>query len=175
MPHGLRTTLLAFLAAAVVGWLLPRSLRAGIRQSMQTILRQPKLLLLLIWLVALVPMVYLTVIVRRYGANVPVLDDWAMASLIVKAHTGQLHVADIFQQQQEARTVLPNLIFILSAWHEWNVRDQMLVSLISSVLTATGIFVLLRRSQLRLLALAFCFWLLCVVIFLMALFVTSFL
>jgi hypothetical protein len=165
MPHGLRTTFLVLIAVAVVGWLLPRSLRASIRQSAEAILRRPKLLVFLIWLVALVPMVYLTVIVRQYGVNVPVLDDWAMAPLVVKAHTGQIHLADIFQQQQEARTVLPNLIFILSAWLEWNVRDQMLISVISSVLTAAGIFVLLRRSQLNLAALAICFWLIVLALF----------
>src|SRR5256714_6477283 len=165
MPHNLRTTLLVLLAAAVVGWLLPRSLRASIRQSVQAILRRPKLLLLLIWLVALVPMIYLTVVVRQYGVNVPVLDDWAMAPLIVKAHTSQLHVADIFQQQQEARTVLPNLIFIFSAPNEWNVRDQMWVSLVASWLTTAGIWVLLRRTMLNLAAIALCFWLMVLTVF----------
>ena len=167
MANGLRTSLLVLIAAGVFGWALPRHILASIVQSIQTISRRlaslaverPKLMLFLIWIVALIPMIQLTIVVRDYGVNVPIFDDWAMAPLIVKAHTGQLHVADIFQQQQEARTVLPNLIFILSAWHEWNVRDQMLVSVISCGLTAAGIFVLLRRSRLDLPALAICFWL----------------
>ena len=161
MPHGLRITLAIVLGAGVIGW----PFRAGVRRGVRFISSRPKIVVLLIWLIALIPMIYLTLIVRHYGVNVPTLDDWAMAPLIVKAHTGQLHLADIFQQQEEARTVLPNLIFILSAWHEWNVRDQMLISVISSALTAVGIFVLLRRSGLGLTALAICFWLIVLTIF----------
>ncbi|HZE12552.1 MAG TPA: hypothetical protein VE086_02235, partial [Chthoniobacterales bacterium] len=161
MPHGLRITLAIVLGAGVIGW----PFRAGVRRGVRFISSRPKIVVLLIWLIALIPMIYLTLIVRHYGVNVPTLDDWAMAPLIVKAHTGQLHFADIFQQQEEARTVLPNLIFILSAWHEWNVRDQMLISVISSALTAVGIFVLLRRSGLGLTALAICFWLIVLTIF----------
>src|SRR2546421_2061246 len=173
MAYRLRTSILVLIAAGVFGWALPRHILASIVQSIQTISRglgslaveRRKAVLLLIWIVALVPMIYLMLFVRHYGVNVPIFDDWAMAPLIVKAHTGQLHVADIFQQQQEARTVLPNLIFVLSAWHEWNVRDQMLVSIISSVLTAAGIFVLLCRSQLKLLTLTICFWLIVLALF----------
>jgi hypothetical protein len=110
-------------------------------------------------------MVRLTFQVRHYGVNVPVFDDWAMAPLIVKAHTGQLKLADVFQQQQEARTVLPNLVFILQARGEWNVRDQMALSIISCWLTAAGLFVLLRRSGLDLATLAISFWLIVLALF----------
>ncbi|MFN2623952.1 MAG: hypothetical protein ABR611_14025 [Chthoniobacterales bacterium] len=173
MAFGLRTSILALIAAGVIGWALPRRILANIIERIQTIsrriasvaMKRPRLVLVAVWVVALIPIVQLTLVVRHYGVNVPTLDDWAMAPLIVKAHTGQLHVADIFQQQQEARTALPNLIFILSAWHEWNVRDQMLISVISSVLTAAGIFVLLRRSRLNLPALAICFWLIVLALF----------
>ena len=173
MAYGLRTSLLVLIASGVLGWALPRRILADIFQRIKTMSRElaslalerRKVVLFLIWIVALIPMIYMLLVVRRYGVNVPIFDDWAMAPLAVKAHTGQLHFADLFQQQQEARTVLPNLIFILSAWHEWNVRDQMLVSIISSALTAAGIFVLLRRSRLKLAALAICFWLVVLALF----------
>jgi hypothetical protein len=147
---------------AVLGWALPRRILRNLIQRLQTVstaLRRPRILLLVIWIVALIPMVRLTFLVRHYGVNVPVYDDWAMAPLIVKAHTGQLKVAEVFQQQQEARTVLPNLVFILSAREEWNVRDQMALSIISCWLTAAGLFVLLRRSGLDWAVLAISFWL----------------
>jgi hypothetical protein len=128
--------------------------------------RQPKTWCILIWLVALVPMIHGTYLVRHYGVEVPTLDDWAMAPLIVKAHTGQLTFADIFEQQQEARTVLPKLIFILSAaLGHWDVRDQMILSVISCWLTAAGIFVLLRRSGPGPVAVAICFWLIVLSVF----------
>jgi hypothetical protein len=173
MAYGLRTSLLLLLGAGVLGWALPRRILRNFIQTLQTVsgriasavVRRPLIAVMLIWIVALVPMVHLTFLVRHYGVNVPTFDDWAMAPLIVKAHTGQLKIADIFQQQQEARTVLPNLIFILSAQSEWNVRDQMLLSVISCWLTAAGLFVLLRRSALNLAAVAICFWLMVLTLF----------
>ena len=165
MPHGLRTLLLVLLAAAIVWWLLPRRLRVVVRQSVEGISQRPKIVVFLTWMVALVPMLYLTWLVRHYGVNVPTLDDWAMAPLIVKSHTGQLGFADIFQQQQEARTALPNLIFVLMARHEWNVRDQMALSVAASWFTAAALFVLLGRSNLKPAALAICFWLMVLALF----------
>src|SRR2546423_7426634 len=173
MAYGLRSSILVLLAAGVLGWALPRHILISVIQGIQPFSRtlvslaveRPKMVLALIWIVALVPMVYMTVLVRHYGVNTPTLDDWAMAPLIVKAHTGQLRFADIFQQQQEARTFLPNLIFILSAQNEWNVRDQMLVSVVSSGLTAAGLFVLLRRAGLTMAATALCFWLIVLALF----------
>jgi hypothetical protein len=74
--------------------------------------------------------------------------------------------AEIFAQQQEARTVLPKLIFILSAaGGHWDVRDQMMLSVVCGWLTAAGIFVLLRRAGLGLGATAICFWLAVLTIF----------
>src|SRR5437588_7241732 len=92
---------------------------------------------ILIWIVALIPMLHLTYLVRHYAVEVPTLDDWEMASLIVDAHTGHLKWADIFAQQEEARTVLPKLVFILStADGHWDVRDQMFLSVACCWLTA---------------------------------------
>lgn len=139
------------------------------RSLLEQAARRRKTLWILIWLVALVPMIHVTCLVRHYGVEVPTLDDWAMAPLIVKAQTGQLTFTDIFEQQQEARTVLPKLIFVLSAARgQWDVRDQMMLSVISCWLTAAGVFLLLRRSQLSLGAVAICFWLAVLSIFSLA-------
>lgn len=121
---------------------------------------------ILIWIVALIPMLRLTNLVRQYAVEVPALDDWEMASLIVHAHTGQLTFAQIFAQQEEARTILPKLIFILSAaGGRWDVRDQMMLSVVCCWLTAAGIFILLRRSGLRTDGVALGFWLSVLAIF----------
>ncbi|HVF72202.1 MAG TPA: hypothetical protein VM940_11400 [Chthoniobacterales bacterium] len=173
MANGLRTSLLVLLAAGALGWVLPRPVLVRFLQQLQTTFarfaslarQRPKLVLFVIWMVALIPMVHFTVLLRRYAVNVPALDDWAIAPLIVKAHTGQLKLADLFQQQQEARTVLPNLIFLLTAGAEWNVRDQMLVSIGAWWLTAGALFVLLRRLGLSLLGLAVSFWLVVLTLF----------
>jgi len=128
--------------------------------------RHQKICWIVIWLVALVPMIHTSTLVRKYGVEVPTLDDWAMAELIVKAQTGQLTFADIFAQQQEGRTILPKLIFVLSAARgHWDVRDQMMISVVCCWLTVAGIFFLLRRAGLNLPAFAICFWLIAVTIF----------
>lgn len=157
MASGLRTSLLILSATGVLAWL---GLRQGTFRRLAALAdRQPKAVTFVIWLGALVPMIYLAFLVRHYGVNVPMLDDWEMAPLIVKAHTGQLAFADVFGQQQEARTVLPKLIFILSSRDVWDVRDQMMLSVVICWLTTLGIFVLLRRLGLSPAALAVCFWL----------------
>jgi hypothetical protein len=61
---------------------------------------------------------------------------------------------------------LPKLIFILSAADgRWDVRDQMMLSVICCWLTAAGIFILLRRAGLRTGAVAIGFWLAVLTIF----------
>lgn len=123
-------------------------------------------MLIVTWIVALIPMLHLTYLVRHYAVEVPTLDDWEMPALIVDAHTGHLKWTDIFAQQQEARTVVPKLIFILSAANgHWDVRNLMMLSVACCWLTAGGIFILLRRSGLGPIAVALCFWLAVLTIF----------
>ena len=105
------------------------------------------------------PAFYIGCFVARHGVEVPSMDDWEMAPLIAKAHTGELGFRDLFEQQEEARTIVPKLIFVLSAMgRHWDVRDQMMLSVVISVLAALGIYVLLRRSALSTPATAVCFW-----------------
>lgn len=174
MNHALRISLVAFLLAGVAALLSPRRIsREAWRRlvAVNTWLtaetpRSRATMLIVTWLVALVPMLHLTYLVRHYAVEVPTLDDWEMAPLIENAHTGHLKWADIFAQQQEARTVLPKLIFILSAANgHWDVRDLMMLSVACCWLTAGGIFILLRRSGLGPIALALCFWLAVLTIF----------
>jgi hypothetical protein len=174
MSHAARISLLSFLLAAIGIAVTPRRfLRKGWEKikALERWLNEDRTshrrtVFILIWIVALIPMLHLTYLVRHYAVEVPTLDDWEMAPLIADAHTGHLKWADIFAQQQEARTVLPKLIFILSAADgHWDVRDQMMLSVICCWLTAAGIFILLSRSGLGPAAIAFSFWLAVLTIF----------
>lgn len=177
MSHYLRISLATFLLAGVGALLAPRRI---LREAWRRITalgqwlgdetpRRRRTVLILIWIVALIPMLHLTYLVRHYAVEVPTLDDWEMAPLIVDAHNGHLRWADIFAQQQEARTVLPKLIFVLSAMDgRWDVRDLMMLSVACCWLTAAGLFVLLRRSGLGPAAIAVCFWLAVLTIFTLA-------
>lgn len=167
MHHHPERILLLLALLIGIGLLLTprRSVRNG-WDKVTALVRPRRNAMILIWLVALIPMVHLTSLVRLYSVEVPTLDDWEMAPLIVDAHTGNLKWADLFAQQQEARTVLPKLVFILSAAAgHWDVRDLMMLSVICCWLTAAGIFVLLRRSGLAPWAIAICFWLAVLTIF----------
>src|SRR4051812_21284895 len=108
MTHGLRIFLVASLLAGVGAWLSPRRwwraarerTAPGVRWLRAETPRSRRTVAILIWLVALIPMLHLTYLVRLYGVEVPTLDDWEMAPLIVEAHTGHFSWADIFEQQQ---------------------------------------------------------------------------
>jgi hypothetical protein len=174
MSHGLRISLVSLLTLAILSVILPRAFLRKVRSRAETLGRwlrdqaaqRRKTVLILICAVALVPMVRLTWMVRHYGVEVPTLDDWEMAELIVKAQTGHLAFADLFMQQQEGRTILPKLIFVLSAARgHWDVRDQMMISVVCCWVTAAGIFLLLRRSGLNLPAIAIGFGLIAITIF----------
>jgi len=174
MSQGLRMSLVSLLTLAILSVVLPRAFLRKVRFRAEALVRwlreeaaqRRNTVLVLICAVALIPMVHLTWLVWHYGVEVPTLDDWEMAELIVKAHTGQLTFADLFAQQQEGRTILPKVIFVWSAARgHWDVRDQMMISVVCCWLVAAGILLLLRRSSLNLAALAISFWLIAVTIF----------
>ncbi len=90
-------------------------------------------------------------LILRYAVPIPMLDDWEMVPLVTKAHTAGLTFSDFFEQQQEARTVFPKLIFIaLAAGKYWDSRAAMMFSVLICCLTALGVYRLLGRSGLSL-------------------------
>jgi hypothetical protein len=98
---------------------------------------------------AAVPVLVIILLVIRYAVAIPMLDDWEMVPLVVKAHTGGLTWNDLFEQQQEARTFFPKLIFIiLSTGKCWDGRVEMMLSVLICCLTALGIYQLTAKSGL---------------------------
>ena len=90
---------------------------------------------------------WIVFLILRYAVGIPMLDDWEMVAVVTKAHTGELTFTDLFAQQQEARTVLPKLIFIaLSYGKYWDGRAAMILSVLACCLTALGIYRILGRS-----------------------------
>jgi hypothetical protein len=87
-------------------------------------------------------------------------------SVVVKAHTSGLTWHDLFEQQQEARTVFPKLIFIaLSMGKYWDGRVEMMLSVLIGCLTAIGIFQLTAKSGLSMRAKTIAFLLMVLLIF----------
>ena len=88
-------------------------------------------------------------LVLRYAVAMPMLDDWEMMPLVTKAHAGGLTLSDLFEQQQEARTFFPKLIFIaLSFGKYWDARAAMMLSVLICCLTALGLYRLVARAKL---------------------------
>ena len=104
---------------------------------------------LLVFGAAAIPVLVIIFLVLRYAVATPMLDDWEMVPLVVKAHSGGLTWNDLFEQQQEARTFFPKLIFIvLSMGKYWDARVEMMLSILICCLTALGIYRLAARSGL---------------------------
>jgi hypothetical protein len=104
---------------------------------------------LLVFGAAAVPLLVIIFLVLRYAVAIPMLDDWEMVPLVMKAHTGGLTFSDLFQQQQEARTFFPKLAFIvLSLGKYWDGRIEMMLSVLICCLTALGIYQLAAKSGL---------------------------
>jgi hypothetical protein len=100
-------------------------------------------------IVAALPVLSILYLVLRYAIPIPLLDDWEMIPIITSAREGGLTFAQLFEQQQEARTFFPKLIFLLfSLGKHWDSRIAMVFSLLLCCLTAIGILFLLRRSGL---------------------------
>jgi len=110
--------------------------------------------------------VLIGLLILRYAVPIPMLDDWEMVPLVMKAHTGGLTFADLFAQQQESRTFLPKLIFIaLSFGKYWDARAEMLLSVLLCCLSALGLYRMLGNARLSVFAATIVFLLSVLLIF----------
>src|SRR6476620_11548249 len=80
----------------------------------------------LLFLVALVPMVFIGVIIDRYGVNVPYADEWTNLLRVEKWDTGRLTFDDLIRPHNGHRILVPRLIFLAFAeMAHGNVRGEM--------------------------------------------------
>ena len=100
-------------------------------------------------------------LIFKYGVDVPYLDQWDLAPFFEKWARGALRLSDLFAQQNEYRQFFPNIIFVaLGRLTDWNVKYEMMVSLLLACFVAFGVRRLgacthadpLRRGTLFLLA-----------------------
>ena len=135
--------------------------------TLQPRIAQSRSLIIATLLLVAFPLGFLCALVYRYWVNIPLLDDWEMAPLILKARSSGLTFADIFVQHAEARNVFPKLLFVLFAMgRRWDVRVEMAMAIIFCCITVWLLYLLLRKSLWSQLAAS-------IAIFLMALLVFS--
>jgi hypothetical protein len=100
-----------------------------------------------LFVLALVPALFLFGWINQYAVNIPFGDEWAMIPLLTKSYGHQLAFWDLYAQHNEHRIVIPKLVFIAFAHLTgWNLLDEMFFSVALCVGTSAGIYVLLRRT-----------------------------
>jgi hypothetical protein len=101
----------------------------------------------LLFAIAVLPILFTAMMINNNGVNVPYGDEWAIIPMIEKWATGQLRFADVFQQHNEHRIVLPKLVFLACAqFTHWNLRAEMFCSLAIVAATSALLFLLMRRT-----------------------------
>jgi hypothetical protein len=86
-------------------------------------------------------------LILRYGVDVPYWDQWETVFFFEKLARGSLTAADLFAQQNEYRQFFPNLLFVaLGRLTNWNVKYEMLASLLLACLVAWGVWRLGART-----------------------------
>ncbi|MCL6563482.1 MAG: hypothetical protein K6U87_10780 [Firmicutes bacterium] len=84
-------------------------------------------------LTAIVIMAYLSFI-ARYGVNVPFWDEWDQVPIVNAALHGHLNFSQLWDQHNENRMFLPNLLVVLVAlMTHWNLKIEMWFSALLSI------------------------------------------
>ncbi len=79
-------------------------------------------------------------LILRYGVDVPYWDQWDIAPFFERLARGSLSASDLFAQFNEYRQFFPNLLFVaLGRLTGWNVRVEMLASLLLACLVAFNV------------------------------------
>ncbi len=94
-----------------------------------------------------VPFAWLAGLVLKLGVNVPFWDEWAFIPDLQKSAAGRFGLADLWAQHNEHRLFFPRLIFLpVAHFTHWNLRSEMIVSLVLAAAIFVLVVALLRRT-----------------------------
>ena len=86
-------------------------------------------------------------LIMKYGVDVPYWDQWDIAPFFDKLARGSLTLGDLYAQQNEYRQLFPQLIFVgVGRLTGWNVKYEMLVSLLLACFVAFCVWSLGSRT-----------------------------
>jgi len=98
---------------------------------------------------ALVPIVFLAIMLILKSVNVPNWDEWEMVPIFMRIHAGHLFLMDFWRQHNEHRIIIPNIILVTTAYFtRWNLITENFLNLgvaiasfliILKVLKTTGV------------------------------------
>lgn len=102
----------------------------------------------LVALLIAAPVLYQVWVIYQFGTDLPYWDQWDYLPFFEKWHAGTLSFADLFAQFNEYRQFFPNLIFLaLGVISDWDVRLEMLVSMVIACAISAVIFKLGQKSS----------------------------
>ena len=89
----------------------------------------------------MLPVGFAALFIATYSVDVPYYDQWNTARLFVYLAEGSLSFTHLFEQDNEFRQFFPHLLFLaLGTITRWNVRYEMLVSLLLACLVSFNIY-----------------------------------
>jgi hypothetical protein len=89
----------------------------------------------------MLPVGFTALFIAIYSVDVPYGDQWHTAQLFVQLAEGSLSFTHLFEQHNEFRQVFPHLLFLaLGTITHWNVRYEMLVSLLLACLVSFNVY-----------------------------------
>ncbi len=96
---------------------------------------------------ALLPALYLFALVFKHGVDVPYADEFTMAPLYLKAHAGTLTASDLWVRHNEHRNFFTKVVLVgFARWADGNLRFQMFASAFLALVTAAGLWVIIRST-----------------------------
>ncbi len=98
-------------------------------------------------LLALLPALYLFVLINKHGVDVPYADEFTMAPLYLKAHTGTLTAGDLWVRHNEHRNFVTKVVLVgFARWADGNLRAQMFASAFLALVTAASLWAITCRT-----------------------------
>lgn len=98
-------------------------------------------------LLVLLPGLFQLFLVNKHGVNVPYADEFALAPLFLKANSGAVSIADLYEPHNEHRYFFTRLLFIgFARFAQGNLRAEMFFSAILAALTSINLWLILGRT-----------------------------
>jgi MFS family permease len=92
-------------------------------------------------------LIFILILILHFGANMALQDQWEMVPLFQKAAHHNLGLSDLWHQHNEHRILFPLLAALASAYMtHWNTVAETLLGLAFATVTASLLFVMLRKS-----------------------------
>jgi len=98
--------------------------------------------------VACVPIIVALYFQMKYWVNIPIWDEWDTPGIaILRSVQHELSWADLFAQHNESRKVVPRLVAIVLAGPTgWDVRQGMVLTLVSACLVSAFVLYYLHKT-----------------------------